>query len=128
MDLGLIQEYVLPHWPFIMMAFVLGGMGVVAKRSVWTKEAAAQSRFMWHMRSLLPLHAPVAGAMIAAFCETVLGEMPVSPGVSGLAGVMLYHMGAGAASSHLYGAIRYLMKAHGIVEKPVSMPPPPPKR
>lgn len=124
MDLGTIQEYVLPHWPFVVMAFVLGGIGGVMKTQVWTKERAARSRFFWWMRALLPLHAPGAGALFAVVAE-LMGGAPVSPGVEGMFAAILYHAGAGMASSHVYSAFRYFLKARGIVSAPTSMPPPP---
>lgn len=124
--LELAREYVLPHWAFVMSAFVLGGIGAVMKLRVWTKERAATSRFFWWMRAFLPLHAPTAGALFALAFEALLGGAPVSPGVEGLGAAMLYHAGAGAASSYVYSAIRYFLKARGVVTAPTSMPPPPP--
>jgi len=125
MDFDTVTTYVLPHWPFVMMAFILGGVGGVMKKSVWTKERAARSRFFWWMRSLLPLHAPIAGALFGVVAE-LLGGAPVSPGVEGVAGAMLYHAGAGAASAWVYSIFRHFLKSRGIVAENLSMPPEPP--
>lgn len=123
MDFDMITTHVLPHWPFIMMAFVLGGIGSFFKKKVWTKERAKKNRFFWLVRALLPMHAPMAGAMFGVVAEH-LGGAPVSPGVEGMAGVMLYHAGAGMASSYVYSAFRHFLKSRGLLdEESVSMPP-----
>lgn len=119
------QEYLLPHWPFIVMAFILGSIGQVMKTRIWTKEAAAKSKFFWYARATLPFHAMFAGGASALAATLAFGSVPVSPGVEGTAAAMLYYAGAGAASSWLFGAFKYFLKQRGIDLPTTSMPPKP---
>lgn len=120
-----IQTYVLPHWAFLTAAFILAGVGQVMKTSFWTKALAAKSRFRWYMRATLPLHAPAGGAAIAILSHLVGADLPVSPGVEGVASAALYYAGAGAASSWVYVAFKHFAKSRGIELTRASMPPEP---
>jgi len=113
MKMEMVQQYVLPHWPFLVMALILASVGKVMKEKVWTKEKAAKSKFFWVMRAFLPLHAPIMGVMIALVCHP-FGDMPVSPGVEGLPSIMLYYAGAGWLSSYIYSLGKHFLKSRGI--------------
>lgn len=113
MDFSIITEHVLPHWPFLVMAAVLGLLCRTMKKNVWTKENAKKSRIIHWIRAFLPLHAPFLGAMIAGVGE-LLGGFPVSPGIEGIFAVMLYHAGSGWASSYIYVLLRHFAKSRGI--------------
>lgn len=109
----MFQQYVLPHWPFLVMALILASVGKVMKEKVWTKEKAAKGGFFWWMRALLPLHAPLTGVVIVLIGH-LFGGMPVSPGVEGLPAAMLYYAGAGWASSYIYSLGKHFLKSRGI--------------
>lgn len=114
-----IQTYFLPHWPFFMTAFILGGIGQTMKVNVWTKARAAKSKIVWYARATMAFHAAIAGGVLGA-----LGVMPVSPGVEAEF-AWLYHAGAGAAASWVFGAWKSFAKSRGITQEQVSMPPQP---
>lgn len=108
MDLGTIQEYFLPHWPFFFMSFALGFLVQFAKKKVWTKERAAKNGFFKFMNGSLGIHAPIIGA-IAGLCG-----FPVSPGVEGPLARALYHFVAGIISAWVVAAFKKFMKSRGI--------------
>lgn len=109
----MVQQYLLPHWPFLVMALILASVGKVMKEKVWTKEKASKSGFFWWMRAFLPLHAPLTGVIVALIGH-LFGGMPVSPGVEGLPATMLYYAGAGWASSYIYSLGKHFLKSRGI--------------
>lgn len=118
-----LQQYVLPHWPFLFMSFALGITGQFFKRKVWTMERAKKKGGMWAlMHQTLGIHAPIIGA-----CAGALGA-PVSPGVIGPIARALYHFVAGAMASWTVAAVKHFMKSRGIVLESVAPPPlePPP--
>ena len=113
-----LQEYVLPHWPFVFMSFALGIVGQFFKRKVWTLDRAVQKGGFWaFMHHSLGLHAPLVGALAGA-----LG-MPASPGVEGPLSRALYHFVSGAMAAWTGAAFKHFMKSRGIVLAE-TMPPP----
>jgi len=123
--LNLGKEYLLPHWPLLVMAFLLGTVGQFFKTRVWTKERAAKSRVMWWIRAALPLHAPMVGALVALFGKLIFGTMPASLGAESYPDLMLYYAGAGAVAAYFVALLKHIAKSRGIQLSPVSMPPPP---
>lgn len=126
-----VKTYLLPHYPFILIAFILGMAGNVFKNKVWTKQRAARSRFAYWIRAFLPLHAPFIGALIGLAGKIVLADsMPVSPGISAPGDVVLYYAGAGAFSAWVFNAFKHFAESRG-VEVPDALdgdsdtPPPP---
>lgn len=113
-----LQQYVLPHWPFLFMSFSLGIVGQFFKLKVWTLERAKRGGFWAAMHMTLGLHAPVVGALAGA-----LGA-PVSPGVDGPLARALYHFVAGAMAAWTVAAFKHLMKSRGIVLAESIAPPP----
>lgn len=113
-----LQEYVLPHWPFLFMSFALGTLGQYFKKKVWTLDNALKKGGAWAvMHHTLGLHAPVAGAVVGAI------GMPASPGVDGWLARALYHFVAGAMAAWTVAAFKHFMKSRGIVLADSIMPP-----
>jgi hypothetical protein len=114
-----LQQYVLPHWPFLFMSFSLGIIGQFFKRKVWTMERAKKKGGIWAiMHQTLGIHAPILGA-----CAGALGA-PVSPGVVGPIARALYHFVAGAMASWTVAAFKHFMTSRGIVIADSLTPPP----
>jgi hypothetical protein len=115
-----LQQYVLPHWPFVFMSFALGIVGQFFKTKVWTLDRAVKNGGFWaFMHSSLGLHAPVVGAIAG-----VLG-MPMSPGIDDTwLARALYHFVAGAMAAWTFAAFKHFMKSRGIVLAE-TLPPPP---
>lgn len=116
-------ESILQHWPFIVAALVLSSAGKVAKK-LFTVEAVKRGRklgikikglrftlgdLLWLLRKTMPLHPVVAAGVFAFFVE-----LPVSPGVEGLWGRVLYYVGAGVLSTHIYNIMKSLLKKKGV--------------
>lgn len=117
--LNLIQEYVLPHWPFVFMSFGLGMVGQFMKTKVWTWNRARRHGGFWRvMHDTMGLHAPLAG-----FVAGLIG-FPVSPGVEGALAGGLYHFVAGAMAAWTVAAWKHFMQSRGIVLEPLSSQPP----
>lgn len=121
------------HWPFFAIAFILGQIGAIAKKRVWTKERAAlpgrKGRFFWWSRALLPIHAPAAGTLLGVVGYNALGDaLPISPGIVGAGNVVLYYAAAGAVSAWFYNILRHIAKSRGLKDGPddTSMPFDPP--
>lgn len=114
-----LQQYVLPHWPFVFMSFALGVVGQFFKTKVWTLDRAVQKGGVWAlMHHSLGIHAPVMGALAGA-----LGA-PVSPGIADTwLARALYHFVAGAMAAWTVAAFKHFMKSRGIVLAE-TMPPP----
>lgn len=119
-----LQQYVLPHWPFLFMSFALGTVGQFFKKKVWTVDRAKTGKFWALMHQTIGIHAPVMGALVGA-----LGA-PASPGVKGPLARALYHFVAGAMAAWTVAAFKHFMKSRGIVLAesiaPPSLQAPPP--
>lgn len=111
-----VTEYLLPHWPFVVMALVLGSVGQVMRIQVWTKTRAASGKFWWWMRATMGVHAPLAGVALAGLGLLLFGDVPVSTGVEGTAAILLYYAGAGACSSWIFAAAKHGLKSHSAKE------------
>jgi len=61
MNIQIISEYILPHWPFIAMSLVLGLIVNTCKKNIFAKENSKQNKIIHYLRMFLPLHAPVIG-------------------------------------------------------------------
>lgn len=60
----LLNEYVIPHWPFLVVMSALWLVGHFMERSVFTKERCDKGWF-WHWgRESMELHPLVGGALI----------------------------------------------------------------
>jgi len=113
-----LQQYVLPHWPFLFMSFALGTVGQFFKTKVWTIDRALTGKFWAFMHQTIGIHAPVVGALAGAV------GMPASPGVEGPLARALYHFVAGAMAAWTVAAFKHFMRARGIVLAESISPPP----
>lgn len=114
------QKYLLDHWPFLVVSFMLGIIGNIFKTKVWTKERAKQpgwyGKFCWWVRAFLPIHAPAAGGWLGLIGWKLMGEnVPMSPveHKTGLL-VVLYYMMAGAFSSFVFAAWKHFLQSRDI--------------
>jgi hypothetical protein len=115
---GILQQYVLPHWPFVFMSFALGIVGQFFKKKVWTLDRAVKKGGVWAlMHQTLGIHAPIAGAIAG-----LLGA-PVSPGVEGPIARALYHFVSGAMAAWTVAAFKHFMQSRGIVLAESMVPP-----
>jgi len=128
--INFIKEGIRDHWPFFVMAMILGTAGQVFKTRVWTIERARSSRVFWWIRAFLPFHAPIAGGLIGLVLGAIFGEgAPASPGVTGLGMVMMYYAGAGVVSSWIFNGAKYFAESRGLpipeeLDDKDSLPPP----
>jgi len=119
MDISAIAEfvktYLLPHWPFFFMSFMLGLMGNVMKNKVWTQKRASRSKVFYWIRAFLPLHAPLAGAVLGMGCGLLFpGHVLASPGVESPGQLMMYYMGAGGFSAWVFNAFKHFAESRGV--------------
>ncbi len=82
-----LNEYILPHWPFIGFALVVSVVAQVLKSRILTKEVARESRVVFQLRRCLPLILILLGALLGVFWP---GE--TSPGIDGTMAKSLYFM------------------------------------
>ena len=97
------MELALSHWAGLAVALVLGLVGIVAKRVLWTPATGgsgglrAAQRFG---RATMRIHPVAMGAALS-----LAQGLPCPLSTSG-AGRALYFAAAGAASSWVYDAVR----------------------
>lgn len=118
----ILNEYILPHWPFWGSMLIFAMMGQTMK-SVFTKEMAEKSAFARIFRATLQIHPVLAGLVIGWS-----NMLPASGGVESAGGKALYFGASGVLSSWLFYAIKRYLKKKG-VDLPTgvpSMPPPKP--
>jgi len=88
-------DMLLPHWPFFAASAVLYVIVKAMKTGPLSNERAKEVRWVRAIRRWFPLtlHPLAAGALLG-----LIPGLPVSPGVEGEYGPVLYFAGAGAAS------------------------------
>lgn len=102
------QSLVLDHWPFFVVALLLGIVGSVVK-SVVIPPKAAKPKAGWRAlyRTTLPLHPAAAGGL--------LGLFPFMPCPADFctdtASRVLYYVAAGMLSSYVYAAVKHMARA-----------------
>lgn len=107
---AIIKEYILPHWPFVFVGFILGLVGGPMKKWVWSKDRARRSRIAWWFRAFLPFHPAIAGALVGLLGWYIWKDgMVASPGIAGPGALVLYYAGAGALSSWVFAGIKYAL-------------------
>lgn len=100
--------FLMSHWPFMVVALLLGVTGEVIKRAVKRREAL-KPKVVWPSvyHATLPLHAPLVGALVGCipgipcpveFCA----DRPSK---------ILYYVAAGMLSSYVYAAVKHIAKA-----------------
>jgi len=108
------QEYILPHWPFVVFALIAAVVVQVVKSTIWTKAHADKKGrwqwFYWWGRKTLALHPVAAGALIG-----LIPGMPVSlDGAASMAGHACYYAAAGLVSCWAFDVVKALAKKRGI--------------
>jgi hypothetical protein len=99
------SENLLIHWPFIFgwLGFVV--VGQFAKAQLWTKTRAKKNRFVSFMRRTMSLHPMLIGIVLS-----LIPSFPVSPGVEGWGGRMLYWAGVGIFASFGFNVVKQWIK------------------
>lgn len=125
--LSSIPKLLLEHWVFFVLSFTLGLIGHVFKTQVWTYERAMENRVFYWIRAFLPVHAPLAGALLGGVVTLVMGEnAPAGPGITGNGYVVVYYMGAGGLSAWVVNAFKHFTQSRGIADPHAPTQPPPP--
>lgn len=109
-----IDDYLLPHWPFVMTAVIFMLVGQVMKTAVWTKERAhkkgkVQWLFWWAYKTL-PLHPVLSGCVVGLAWHNPESSDPAWPIIASC----FYFMGAGTLSVWLYQILKGLAKKRGV--------------
>lgn len=124
----LLEQYIIPHWPFIVMCLAAALVVQVFKGAVWTAKRAegkgAKAGFFWWMRKTLPLHPVVACALIG-----LIPGLPLSQGMEyTVATAVLYYGAAGLMSTWAFNVVKGLAKKKGLdLQIPGETPTPTPK-
>jgi hypothetical protein len=117
-----INESLVPHWPFITFALVIGVIAQVLKTQVCTKEAAKKSRCAFWARRLFPLILILLGAITG-----LLWPGATSPGIDETAQKVLYFMGSACAAISGFNILKsWVKKKYDIDILPVTSEPPKP--
>lgn len=111
MELSTILDFVLAHWPFFSVAFILGALGTQAKKKLWTDELAKKSRAVFWLRLTMPFHPVAVGALIG-----LIPGMPLGDGVTYPGGAVIYFAGAGVLSTWVYIAALRVIQRKGFLE------------
>jgi len=104
-------DMLLPHWPFFMASAVLYVIVKAMKSGPLSNERAKEVRWVRAIRRWFPLtlHPLVLGGLLG-----LVPGLPVSPGVEGEYGPVLYFTGAGAAAVLVRNLWKEFKKYKGI--------------
>jgi hypothetical protein len=125
----IVNNYVLPQWPFFAAMLVFMIIGEVMTRNVFTRTAHHHHKpvwFWWWGRKTLALHPIITGMLLGCFWRN-----PVD-GVDTLVEACAYFAMAGALSVWAYETIKGIAKNQGVeldlpgVEE--TIPPSPPQQ
>jgi hypothetical protein len=107
--------FVLEHWPFMVVALLLGVTGEVVKRLVKHREAL-KPKVVWPSvyHATLPLHAPLIGALVGLLPGIPCPEAFCTDAPSKI----LYYVAAGMLSSYVYAAVKHLAKSRFGISDP----------
>lgn len=112
---SLVNDYVLPHWPFAAIAAILSIIGQFTGNSLFTRARAydltlsvKQHMFWYWARETLPLHPLATGFIVGCFWIDPEGHG------WGLVPSVAYFMASGFASLILWVAFRGYLKSKGI--------------
>lgn len=130
----LLNDFIVPHWGFLVVSACMAIMGQVSKGTIWTKENITKYKvskpwlgeILWWGRKTMPLHPVLAGMILGLLPGMPLPET-VQPGTQ----AVLYYIGAGVSSTWIFSVVKQMAKKKGIdLELPgqsvVPSPPPPP--
>lgn len=110
------------HWPFFVVALILGMSGEVIKRLVLPNGSKGLKGWRWVWNVTLPVHAAAIGF--------VLGLMPFMPCPTDICSSGfsrgLYYSASGMLSSYIYAAMKHIAKERLGADAPgtPSVPPP----
>jgi len=113
----LINNFIVPHWGFLVVSAVFALAGQVSKGTLWTKDNIVKYKtngpkwlgeLMWWGRKTMPMH-PVVGGLI---CGLIPG-MP-APDDFSVTETVMYYVGAGVSSTWIFSVIKQLAKKKGI--------------
>jgi hypothetical protein len=117
-----IKESLLPHWPFILFALVIGVLAQLLKTQICTKEAAKKSKCAFWSRRLFPLILIFLGAMTG-----LLWPGAASPGVDETMEKVLYFMGSACAAIAGFNVLKtWVKKKYDVDIMPTNSEPPKP--
>lgn len=112
-------DKLISHWPFFASALVLAMVMQVWKNTVLTEAKVKKSKLVAFGHKTLPLHPVVLGSLLG-----LVPKIPVSPGIEGWSGKMLYFAAAGVLSTWIFKVIQQWAKKKGI-ELPIGNDVPP---
>jgi len=130
------NEYILPHWPFVMVMFIFAVIGQFTSKSVFTRERAyrkstgpwykfwERQTFWWWGRETLPVHPIMTGGLLGLIWQNPEGSEPAWSLISSV----VYFAGSGVSSLFVWAFLKGYLKQKGIdLELPGvdSLTPPP---
>lgn len=98
-----------PYWPFITQVVVIWYLGQFYKKRVWTKARAKRGGIFGFMRSTLPIHPLVAGALWGALYPM----LPAIEWITTRGGAINAGVLAGAVSLIGHTALEAVAEARG---------------
>lgn len=101
----LINEYVIPYWPFIAFVFVTGVIAQVLKANVLTVDLARKYKVVFWLRRLFPIILIVIGAVVG-----LLWKGEPSPGVETMGKKALYFMGSSCVAITMFSSFKNWIK------------------
>lgn len=125
----LLNDFIVPHWGFLVVSAVFAIVGQVTKGTIWTRDNVIKHQgswkhhVLWWGRKTMPLH-PVIGGLALG----LLPGMPLPEAIDTTTQSVLYYVGAGVSSTWIFSVVKQMAKKKGI---DLTMPgqsvvPPPP--
>jgi len=115
-----IQEYILPHWPLLLVGLVFMVIGQFTSRKLFTRDRAYAKHskkvvhwFWWWGRETLSLHPIAAGALLGLLWHNPESADPAWPVMASVA----YFAGTGVLSLFAWSLLRGYLKKKGITLK-----------
>lgn len=101
-----LLDFARDHWPFLVVALILGVIGEVAKKIVTPNGSKGLKGWRWVWNVTLPLHAVCIGF--------ALGLLPFMTCPDSVCGSVfergLYYAASGAFSSYVYAGVKHFAK------------------
>ena len=108
------------HWPFLVVALVLGLVGEILKKVIAPNGLKNLKGWRWWWYTTLPLHPAGVGLLLGLSsilpCADSICTSRVAAG--------LYYMGAGMLSSYVYALVKHVAREKLGNDAPTSVPPP----
>ena len=94
------------HWPFLVVALLLGVIGEVLKKIIIPHGSRGLKGWRWVWNVTLPLHAALVGFLLG-----LLPLLPCPETVCASVGIKgLYYAAAGMLSSYVYAGVKHVAK------------------